>query len=197
MRAAIAKSAPVFWQQNDTGSESGIIKDWLIRNAPGYGVLPEAGREALSSFVFLWSLLEGRALGTRASPAKLVEHARIWGEHGGLPTPAVTSALDYFRDRYLTDGALNDQFDSLAFRPNDGRGEVEAALTGRNQGPVEQAAAVLLIIYRLRNNLFHGVKWAMGLHDQHDNFEHANRVLIDAIGFPREGIDGDRTRRAP
>jgi hypothetical protein len=165
-----------------------MIGDWLMRNAPGYGALPEAGREALSSFVFLWSLLEGRALGTRASPAKLVEHARIWGEYGGLPTPAVTSALNYFRDRYLTEGAPNGQFHSLAFRSNDGRADVEAALTGRDEGPVEQTAAVLLIIYRLRNNLFHGLKWAVGLHDQQDNFEHANRVLIDAISCPQEGI---------
>jgi hypothetical protein len=33
----------------------------------------------------------------------------------------------------------------------------------------------------LRNNLFHGVKWAYGIRDQRSNFEHANQALMAAI----------------
>ncbi|MET4218881.1 hypothetical protein ABIB00_004102 [Bradyrhizobium sp. LB14.3] len=30
----------------------------------------------------------------------------------------------------------------------------------------------------MRNNLFHGAKWAYGLRDQRENFTHANNVLM-------------------
>lgn len=167
-----------------------MIQDWLLRHAPGYDALPVAGREALASFVFLWSLLEGQALDANASPGKLVDHARLWGEFGHLPTPGVIAAVAYFKDRYFPDGAPNTQFDSLHFRPNDRRADVAAVLSGQVEDPIAQAAATLLIIYRLRNNLFHGVKWAAGLHDQQGNFEHANQVLIEAISFPAQADAG-------
>ena len=38
--------------------------------------------------------------------------------------------------------------------------------------------ALLMIVWRLRNNLFHGAKWAYGLRDQRENFTHANSVLM-------------------
>jgi hypothetical protein len=41
--------------------------------------------------------------------------------------------------------------------------------------------ALLVIVYRLRNNLFHGEKWEGGISGQKDNFDNANRVLIAAL----------------
>jgi hypothetical protein len=40
----------------------------------------------------------------------------------------------------------------------------------------EVAAALLIIVYRLRNNLFHGVKWAYEIQGQLENFNHGNAV---------------------
>ena len=41
-------------------------------------------------------------------------------------------------------------------------------------------AVILIVIYRFRNNLFHGVKWEYELRGQLDNFNHANQVLMAA-----------------
>ncbi|RDL46550.1 hypothetical protein BLJAPNOD_06744 [Ensifer sp. M14] len=35
-----------------------------------------------------------------------------------------------------------------------------------------------VLVWRFRNNLFHGDKWAYHLQDQLPNFTHANRVLL-------------------
>ena len=40
---------------------------------------------------------------------------------------------------------------------------------------------MLTIIYRYRNNLFHGVKWGYELADQLHNFTHANNALMKAL----------------
>ena len=45
----------------------------------------------------------------------------------------------------------------------------------------EIAGAVLIIVYRFRNNLFHGVKWSYELQGQLENFTHANAALMQAI----------------
>ena len=37
---------------------------------------------------------------------------------------------------------------------------------------------MLIIVWRFRNNLFHGEKWAYQLQGQLSNFTHANAVLM-------------------
>ncbi|HEX8678690.1 MAG TPA: hypothetical protein VF683_01920, partial [Chthoniobacterales bacterium] len=54
-------------------------------------------------------------------------------------------------------------------------------LSGARDGDADVLKTLLLIILRLRNNLFHGVKWQYLLYDQFENFTHANAVLMPAI----------------
>jgi hypothetical protein len=133
---------------------------WLRARAPGYEDLTEAEREALKTFLFLWSLFEANALGEQGGPASIIDAAHeLCKRQGGLG-PKVGGALAYFRERYVVEDAPNHRFDALNFRARDRRP---------------------LIVYRLRNNLFHGAKWAYGLAGQHDNFHHANQVLMEAL----------------
>ena len=37
---------------------------------------------------------------------------------------------------------------------------------------------LLMIVWRFRNNLFHGAKWAYQLRDQRENFTQANSILM-------------------
>ena len=50
----------------------------------------------------------------------------------------------------------------------------------------EVAAALLIIVYRFRNNLFHGVKWAYEIRGQFENFSYANAVLMQAIELQQQ-----------
>jgi hypothetical protein len=58
---------------------------------------------------------------------------------------------------------------------------VRDVLDGIETAPRATIAAVLINIYRYRNNLFHGVKWGYELADQLDNFTHANNALMKAL----------------
>lgn len=92
-----------------------------------------------------------------------------------------TDALEYWRERYIHAEDAGHRFDALRFQPNPFRTLVVEVLSGAREGHREILQALLLIIFRLRNNLFHGVKWQYLLHDQHGNFSHANAVLMAAI----------------
>jgi hypothetical protein len=66
-------------------------------------------------------------------------------------------------------------------RRNDQADLVKDVLRGDDNDPVNCVIAVLIIVYRLRNNLFHGGKWAYGIRDQQSNFRQANKTLMNAM----------------
>src|SRR5690606_23256918 len=78
----------------------------------------------------------------------------------------------------FADSALTHHFPFLALRPSDHPDLVQAVIEGANDDPRDRMLALLMIVWRLRNNLFHGAKCAYGLHDQRENFTHANSVLM-------------------
>ena len=48
---------------------------------------------------------------------------------------------------------------------------------------------MFIVVYRIRNNLFHGMKWAYGMRGQLENFRHANAVLIKALEMDRDRVN--------
>jgi hypothetical protein len=58
---------------------------------------------------------------------------------------------------------------------------VRAVLKGENTNPADCVAVLLIVAFRLRNNLFHGVKWAYGIRGQLGNFTNANEALMAAL----------------
>ena len=55
---------------------------------------------------------------------------------------------------------------------------VRSVINGSNNDPRDRVLTVLMIVWRFRNNLFHGEKWAYQLEGQLGNFTHANSVLM-------------------
>jgi hypothetical protein len=96
--------------------------------------------------------------------------------------------LVYFKARYFVDNRVSPAFRSLRFQDHDRQNVVKSVIRGDAAADHEAAAAVLIIVYRLRNNFLHGNKWAGGLHGQIENFSHANAALIailECIGAMR------------
>lgn len=60
----------------------------------------------------------------------------------------------------------------------------QPVLAGHNE-PAAVLTALLLIVHRLRNNLFHGPKWSYGIADRRANFDNANLVLMAAMDMHR------------
>lgn len=85
--------------------------------------------------------------------------------------------LQYFKQRYVTNGILNPRFPYLNFRQNDRRPLIEDVLLGVNTNNNDIILALIIIVYRYRNNLFHGLKNMQKIDQQKDNFDNANNVL--------------------
>lgn len=85
--------------------------------------------------------------------------------------------FDYFIDRYTSKGTTNERFDRLNFRNGDRKEVVANVLLGNDNEVSNIVLALSIIVYRYRNNLFHGLKNFMQIDQQEENFKNANRVL--------------------
>jgi hypothetical protein len=158
-----------------------IALDWLQRHAPGFQLLSEDERSAIMQFSFLWSLFEANVLNTKGNARSIVAAVGQWSNEGLITDEAFDRELAYFQDRYYAVDAFTPHFDHLHLRPHDQRELVKRVLKGEAEDLSDVAAALLIIVYRFRNNLFHGVKWSYELRGQLENFLHANAVLMLAI----------------
>jgi|SRR5208337_95651 len=150
--------------------------EWLNRNVPGFAELQLVERDAIANFSLLWSLFEARCLNENASSDAIQRLVTQWAADGRLDDAVFGEPLAYFRDRYFDNGEPTHHFDFLYLRRPDKPDLVKAVLRGEDNDPVNCATVVLIVVYRLRNNLFHGMKWAYGIRDQRSNFEQASNA---------------------
>lgn len=156
-------------------------QQWLLANAPGYGELAVAERQAIADFSLLWSLFEAQALNTSASAGAIVEACTRWHGETPIQEAMLFRSLAYFRHRYLDVGKTNHLFENLHFRRKDQRALVETVLFGTSKNQPDVLAGLLIIVFRYRNNFFHGIKWAYGFRDQLGNFEESNKLLTSVL----------------
>lgn len=156
-------------------------EDWLTTYAPGYAALKPRERGAIAYFCLLWSLFEAQQMANDANAKRICDRVREWDHQGALNMQLFENPLGYFRNRYFSHGEFTYRFNALNFRPPDRRPIVESVLSGASNNPDDVVIALLLIAYRLRNNLFHGMKWGDELRDQEANFKNANQVLMRAL----------------
>jgi len=145
--------------------------------APGVCDLSQDEHSALQRFTLLWSLFEAQKLDERASVRKIEDKVNLLA----LNPNWFNNELEYFKGRYIEEGTSNYHFDNLHLRPTDNPQRVISVLKGEITDPKEQLIACLTIVYRFRNNFFHGLKWAYGLKDQLNNFTHAVNLLKNSL----------------
>lgn len=137
-------------------------------------------------FALIWNLFELRACKKFANVTSITNKVdEVY--RGGLLRPEDFAAyLDYYQNRYLTEGQINDKFYRLNFRRADKKELVESVLRGNLDGINDIVLALLLIILRLRNNLFHGEKDIYRLNYQIENFKVANQVLATFLNLLKQ-----------
>ena len=155
--------------------------EWLEQNAPGFSVLTEQEREAITHFALLWSFFEARVLNKSANSHAILALTHKWSSQACLDASIFEDSLQYFQQRYFSGYTESQHFRSLKLRNNDCPELVKAVLKSDNQNPADRVAVLLIIVFRLRNNLFHGNKWADGIRGQLGNFTHANSTLMKAL----------------
>ncbi len=155
--------------------------EWLKTNEAGYESLSKDERDAIMHFILLWSLFEARCLDTNASTGKIITKVALWKDNGKLSPEPFEEHLRYFQTRYFHNNEFTGNFAGLNFRGNDRQELVESVINGSKSDVADIVSALLIIVYRLRNNLFHGMKWAYDIRGQLDNFSHANSLLIKVL----------------
>ena len=151
---------------------------WLEARAPGFQDLPHDDRRAIFDFAFLWSLFEAGIMEANARVDRITDKIDAWAAANMLGADLYDAELAYFRDRYCAEGELTYHYPYLDLRKSDHPDLVAAVIKGEDNDPRDRMLALLLIVWRLRNNLFHGAKWAYQIRGQRENFTQANAVLM-------------------
>jgi plasmid replication initiation protein len=134
--------------------------------------------ENVRNFSILWNLFEGLVCNRNASANALKNAVSNLQKQDKLKIEDYDKFLKYFANRYIENGETNDRFSKLNLRRSDKPELVEAVLKGTETAPEKVLLAILIIVYRYRNNLFHGEKSISDLPNQIDNFRNANHLLM-------------------
>lgn len=126
------------------------------------------------NFLILWNIFEAKWFKCNFGRNK----SNIQNIH--LASDIVNQTLQYLQRRYITNGSTNERFMKLRLRNND-MTSVQCVLLGRSNYSCDIIKAIIMIIYRYRNNLFHGEKAIASLPIQKDNFIYANKFLIACL----------------
>lgn len=85
--------------------------------------------------------------------------------------------FEYFKNRYIENNNTNERFHYLRFRRNDREEFVRNVLLENITDLKSKVLAISIIVYRFRNNLFHGLKDFRFIEQQEINFDNANSFL--------------------
>jgi len=153
--------------------------------APGVANLSKSEHDVLCRFTLLWTLFEAQALDNEGSVRKITSVVNEI-EPQVIKESWFNEQLHYFMNRYIENGKTNYRFEHLHLRKNDNPELIELVLLGKTEDIVDQLIVCLTIVFRFRNNFFHGIKWAYGLQEQFENFEQATRLLKTCLEkFPK------------
>ena len=165
MNASLTKSAALF-----------DAELWVRENLPGAPSLKAGTLQVVAGFTLLWNLFEELVCKNRADVGTF---QRITEDLESSPKleKLVAKSVSFYRFRYVADQEMKPIFNGLHFRANDRREHVESVLKGEVVELGGKVLALLIIAYRIRNNLFHGLKSLHIWDDQAKNISEASRVL--------------------
>lgn len=159
----------------------GEVFDWILKQEYEFKALAQEEKQAISEFSVLWSYFEAKVCGTDAKVDKLRAITHSVAKSEKFDPTALREAMVYFRARYLVDGEGSGHFDFLHIRNDKEKEMVLHILNSDSQDLSKELEAALYIVYRYRNNLFHGAKWMYGIRDQKQNFLVATELLKSII----------------
>jgi hypothetical protein len=166
---------------------------WVDQYLSGHANLNYDDLRPVLCFSLIWNLFEAvacRRMANRDSIRRAVDHA---DESGRLEKSRYLKYVEYFKERYLRSGTLEEMFDRLLMDHQNSQIVVRRVLDGETQDLNNIVYALLLIAHRIRNNLFHGNKGIESLHTQTELFRVVNRLLSDFI----EDVDPRIARDEP
>lgn len=151
--------------------------EWIVEKITGaQNPLPET-LKAVENFTLMWNLFEDLLCPNNNAtiPALEILSSQIPNIEKNKQT--IAPVFTYYKDRYCSGNGFTTLFEGLNFRANDRRDHVERALRSEGHDFQSTIFAILIILYRIRNNLFHGLKSIDILNDQATNLNFAAFAL--------------------
>lgn len=118
---------------------------------------------------------------TRAGAKTIYAVVRGWADAGTLNERTYAPELAYIRHRYFGGPDQAYHLEHLHLQSANKPALVLAVLDGSNNDPCDTIGVLHTVVFRLRNNLFHGVKWQYQLQGQLENFRNASSVLVKSL----------------
>ena len=155
----------------------------IAQNTRGGTELLSDAQDAIASFTTMWNFFESTLCANHASVTAFERVCERFQTDQVLPATMETldECLAFWRRRYITVEGFTHRFEGLHFRLRDRKEHVEAVLQGVVAEPTAKLLTLMIITYRLRNNLFHGLKTIDMLNDQVQNLDNASRCLAAVL----------------
>ena len=169
-------------------------KKWIAENLTTAKRLTPETLRAVENFTLMWNVFEGLLCNTHADiktfkdlAAEIVKRRRCRAE--------IARIFTYYQKRYYVKKGFTEHFTGLRFRSKSQKEFVETVVRGKKSDFESRVLAVLIILHRIRNNLFYGLQSLDMLNSQAFNLYVACRTLatiIEAHGrhFKRERYTG-------
>lgn len=160
------------------------MERWLLDHFPAYRENSDS-RQAAKDFCLLCAVFEGLLFDGRWS----VNQCRdFMGQinFGGLYGSHFKAAREYFAHRYFEGSEHRIHWDLLGV-PIANRDYVERCLRASDITLPDEAAALLVVAWRLRTNLLHADEWQRGHIEPAESFRHAGQVMQKILEAARSG----------
>jgi hypothetical protein len=158
---------------------------WLKHNRYYAEDIDEVKLQNIFYFTLVWNIFEKECCCNFADigshPQCLAESMQLKMDH-----VIVDSVFKYFKNRYFPNGRVDTKFETFQFgkTANDGRiykEFVQNKLCDISPSNNDKIQSLLYIAFRLRNNLYHGIKDISKLYDQNENFKQINLFLMEVV----------------
>ncbi|MGE4501229.1 MAG: hypothetical protein AB7C96_12845 [Hydrogenovibrio sp.] len=150
---------------------------WLSRKVPEFANLEPDEKNAIYDFSLLWSFFEGSKLNCNCNVKEIRRFVSQLNQRGRIDSFNIDKYVQYLQTRYYVDGRLTDHYKKLYLERSGNPAEVLEMLCNERCSTAVQLIGCLVVVFRLRNNLFHGEKWQYQIQGQLKNFQYANDFL--------------------
>lgn len=155
---------------------------WLMQQ-PIFQALSVDEKNEAGSFVFLWGIFEARVISYQyPGKSDISINKKVCVDYANARhsfVPDLREEKIYFRNLFFDESGNPTQvWNDASFQGSDYKEEIQSQLLDPRYDARKDMEILMRIVTRLRNNLFHGIKWASGMEGQMKNFVYGNSVMI-------------------
>jgi hypothetical protein len=152
------------------------VQSWLVNKFENTQLDDGQTYIAIADFCAMWAVFEGTELVDAVTAVDELAKIACRLVKGNID---FSEALSFWSNRYVEDGKTNESFNKLRLTHELHVKLVVDVLLKNQNNPIHIVHAILLIVYRLRNNLFHGNKDITQIHNQVTNLNMASKTLMN------------------